>query len=236
MTGIFYGHVLEGGEPLGVLGHPYSYTIILGGTLGATLVQTPMPHLMRTIKLTPWLIKPPANDYPAMIAEIVEWSQTARKEGLLALEDKLETVTDPFARKGLQMLASAREPQAIRATLEAELDTIEELNMAASKFYEAAGAFAPTIGIIGAVLGLIMIMTDLTDPSKLGVGIAAAFVATIYGLMFANIFFLPMGVKLKIYILAQSKYRELIIEGLLLIAGGENPRFIEEQLSSYVAK
>ena len=200
MTGIFYGHALEGGEPLGVLGHPYSYTIILGGTLGATLVQTPMPHLMRTIKLTPWLIKPPANDYPAMIAEIVEWSQTARKEGLLALEDKLETVTDPFARKGLQMLASAREPQAIRATLEAELDTIEELNMAASKFYEAA------------------------------------FVATIYGLMFANIFFLPMGVKLKIYILAQSKYRELIIEGLLLIAGGENPRFIEEQLSSYVAK
>ena len=171
-----------------------------------------------------------------MIAEIVEWSQTARKEGLLALEDKLETVTDPFTRKGLQMLASAREPQAIRATLEAELDSIEELNMAASKFYEAAGAFAPTIGIIGAVMGLIMIMSDLTDPSKLGVGIAAAFVATIYGLMFANVFFLPMGVKLKVYILAQSKYRELIIEGLLLIAGGENPRFIEEQLSSYVAE
>jgi chemotaxis protein MotA len=236
MTGIFYGHQLEGGDAIGVLSHPMSYLIILGGTLGATLTQTPLPHLIRTVKLTPWLIKPPANDYPAMIGEIVEWSQTARKEGLLALEDKLETVTDPFTRKGLQMLASAREPQAIRATLEAELDAIEELNMSASKFYEAAGAFAPTIGIIGAVMGLIMIMSDLTDPSKLGVGIAAAFVATIYGLMFANLFFLPMGVKLKVYIMAQSKYRELIIEGLLLIAGGENPRFIEEQLSSYVAE
>jgi len=233
MGGVFLGNMLEGGDPAGILWHPYSYMIILGGTIGATLVQTPLPHLIRTMQLTPWLILPPQSDIEGTIEEIVSWSQTARKEGLLALEDKMETISDPFTQKGLQMLASAREPQSIRATLEAELFAIESRDLVASKFYEAAGAFSPTIGIIGAVLGLIMIMNDLTDPSKLGVGIAAAFVATIYGLMFANMFFLPMGVKLKVYVLEQSRYRELIVEGILLIAAGENPRFIEEQLSSY---
>ena len=164
---------------------------------------------------------------------MVDWAQIARREGLLGLEGVSDTEDNAFARKGLRMLVDGREPEAIRKILEIELETIESLDIAASKFYAELGGYAPTIGIIGAVLALIVVMGDLSDPNQVGAGIATAFCATVYALLLANLIFLPSGAKLKIIAEEEAQFRFMIVEGLVLIASGENPRNLEDQLRSY---
>ena len=155
---------------------------------------------------------------------MVRWATTARREGLLGLEAVAEMEPDAFARRGLQLLVDGNEPEAIRSVLESESGLREQRDVDAAKFYESMGGYAPTIGIIGAVVGLIHVMGNLADPASVGPGIAVAFVATIYGVALANLFFLPIAGKLRSCVREAAQYREMIIEGIIAIADGENPR------------
>jgi chemotaxis protein MotA len=230
---ILGGNMLEGGH-IGSLLQLTAAVIVLGGTVGAVMVQTPLPVFLRSLKMVIWTVFPPKIAQGDAIEKIVNWSNIARKEGLLGLEPLTESEPEPFSRKGLQLLVDGSEPDTIRSILEVELESQEHMDTQAAKVYEGMGGYSPTIGIIGAVMGLIHVMNNLADPSKLGSGIAVAFVATIYGVGSANIFFLPLGNKLKSYIHKQSKFREMVIEGVIAIAEGENPRNIETRLKGYM--
>jgi chemotaxis protein MotA len=165
---------------------------------------------------------------------MVEWSNIARKQGLLGLEPLIERENDAFVRKGLQLVVDGSEPDIIRNILEVDLHLREQSDTRAAKVFEGMGIYSPTLGIIGAVLGLMAVLQNLADPSKLGHGIAAAFTATIYGIGLANLFFLPVASKLKVAIAKQSEAREMVIEGMISIAEGENPRAIESKLQGYL--
>jgi chemotaxis protein MotA len=226
------GAVLKGSSAGALVGSA-AFVIVVMGTLAASLVQTPMPTFLRAWKIAKWVFMPPANNPVGMIEKIVEWSNVARKQGLLGLESAVEGEKDEFLKKGLQSLVDGGEPDAIRSSMEIELDTMEHFDTQAAKVFESMGVYSPTLGIIGAVLGLMAVMQNLNDPSKLGHGIAAAFIATIYGIGFANLLFLPMGNKLKAVIHGQAQVRTMVIEGLIAIAQGENPRNIESKLQGY---
>lgn len=228
------GNALEGGHISGLANMPAA-VIVLGGTLGAAMLQTPMHTFRHAFTVLRWIFFPPPVNMRDNISKVINWSMTARKEGLLGLEAVTEDEPDPFARKGLQLLVDGGEPEAIRSILEVELITQEDRDLQAAKVFEAMGGYSPTIGIIGAVMGLIHVMGNLADPSKLGAGIATAFVATIYGVGVANLLFLPIAAKLKTTIKHNSSQREMIIEGLIAIADGENPRTIELKLEGYVS-
>ncbi len=230
---ILGGNYLEGGH-LSSLLLPVAFLIVGGGTVACLLVQTTMDVFMKALKLTRWMIFPPKLAAVEAIEKIINWSNIARKEGLLGLEALAENEEDLFARKGLQLLVDGSEPDAIRGIMEVELDTKEHYDTQAAKVWEGMGGYAPTIGIIGAVMGLIHVMQNLSDPSKLGSGIAVAFVATIYGIGLANLFFLPMANKMKAIIHGQTKFREMIIDGIVAIAEGENPRSIETKLQGFI--
>ena len=222
---ILVGNILEGGHTDSLV-QLTAFLIVFGGTVGALMIQSQLSVFMRSMKLTVWLVLPPKLAADEAIEKIVGWSNIARKEGLLGLESITETEPDAFARKGLQLLVDGSEPDTIRSILEVELSTKEHTDTQAAKVWEAMGGYSPTIGIIGAVMGLIHVMNNLADPSKLGSGIAVAFVATIYGVGLANLFFLPMAAKLKAVIHDHTQFREMVIEGIIAIAEGENPRNI----------
>ncbi|MGN5593288.1 flagellar motor protein [Stutzerimonas nitrititolerans] len=227
------GNFLEGGHVSALLNGPAAL-IVLGGTLGAVLLQTPIAVFMRAMSIVSWILFPPRIDLTQGISQVSSWSSTARKEGLLGLEPVAETERDPYARKGLQLLVDGAEPEVIRSILEVDLYTQESRDLRAAKVFESMGGYSPTIGIIGAVMGLIHVMGNLADPSQLGGGIAVAFVATIYGVGFANLLVLPIGNKLKNIVHTQTTYREMLLEGVLSIAEGENPRSIEMKLQGFV--
>lgn len=230
---ILGGNALEGGH-LGSLMQGTAFVIVAGGTVGAVMVQTPLSTFIKAMKMTTWVFIPPKLDFKGAVEKIVEWGNVARREGLLGLETASEAETDPFVKKGLQLLVDGSEPDTIRSVLEVELSATEHQENAAAKVYDGFGGYSPTIGIIGAVMGLIHVMENLSDPSKLGGGIAVAFVATIYGVALANLFFLPMANKLKGVVHHRSQFKELTIEGLAAIAAGENPRNIELKLQGYL--
>jgi chemotaxis protein MotA len=230
---ILVGQVLEGGHIESLINGP-AMLIVVGGTVGAVMLQSPLPVFVRAIRNTLWVLKPPVPSLTKGIEKILSWSNVARREGLLGLEGASTSESDHFARKGLQLLVDGKEPDAIRGTLEVEIHTRETIDLLAAKVYEGLGGYAPTIGIIGAVMGLIHVMANLSDPSKLGSGIATAFVATIYGVGFANLVFLPIANKLKMVTQNQSQFREMTMEGLVSIAEGENPVGIEAKLQAYV--
>jgi chemotaxis protein MotA len=207
---------------------------VVVGTFAAIFVQTPMNTFKRALRIVGWVFRPPSLDPDATIGKIVEWSNIARKQGLLGLESAVESEQDDFMKKGLQALVDGGEPEAIRNLLEIELEVREHVDTAAAKVFEGMGIYSPTLGIIGAVMGLMAVMQNLADPSKLGHGIAAAFIATIYGIALANLFFLPMAAKLKSVIHGQTQVRQMCIEGIISIAQGENPRNIEAKLKSYL--
>ncbi|AZL73118.1 flagellar motor protein [Pseudomonas oryziphila] len=227
------GNFLEGGHVGALLNGPAAL-IVLGGTLAAALLQSPLSSFKRALQIVRWIFFPPRVDLAGGIDRVVNWSLTARKEGLLGLEGVADAESDPYARKGLQLLVDGAEPEAIRSVLEVDFLTQESRDIQAAKVFESMGGYAPTIGIIGAVMGLIHVMGNLADPSQLGNGIAVAFVATIYGVASANLILLPIANKLKAVTLRQSRYREMLLEGLLSIAEGENPRSIELKLQGFM--
>jgi chemotaxis protein MotA len=230
---ILGGNYLEGGHVSALLNGPAAL-IVLGGTLGAALLQTPMTVFKRGLSIIGWIFLTPQIDLSGGINRVVGWSMTARKEGLLGLEAVADSEADPYARKGLQLLVDGAEPEAIRSILEVDLYTQEARDLQAARVFECMGGYAPTVGIIGAVMGLIHVMGNLADPSMLGSGIAVAFVATIYGVGVANLLLLPIANKLKSVVQRQSRYREMLLEGILSIAEGENPRSIELKLQGFM--
>ena len=233
LLAIFGGNWLEGGHVDSLINGP-AMLIVVGGTVGAILLQTPIGVFIHALRLSGRVFIPGKLDMDGTIQKIVMWSNIARKEGLLGLETIAEEEADPFIRKGMQMLVDGNEPEVLRDTLEMELDANEQHDNQAAKVFESMGGYSPTIGIIGAVMGLIHVMQNLADPSKLGSGIATAFVATIYGVGLANLFFLPFAAKLKTQTQNITKYRELVIEGVVGIAEGENPRNIESKLNGFL--
>lgn len=230
---ILGGNWLEGGHIDSLVNGP-AMVIVTGGTIGAILLQTPVPVFLHALRLSGRVFLPARLDMRTTIDKLVEWSNIARKEGLLGLETIADEEPDPFIRKGMQLLVDGSEPETLRDILEMEVDASEQHDIQASKVYEGMGGYSPTIGIIGAVMGLIHVMQNLADPSKLGSGIATAFVATIYGVGLANLFLLPIAAKLKTQSENIAKFREMVIEGVIGIAEGDNPRSIETKLKGFL--
>lgn len=228
------GAQLEG-LPLSSIIQPTAFIIVIGGTVGAIMLQSTMEDMKNAIKGLPDIFMG-VKDNPNEVSELlVNLALKARKEGILALQSDIAAIEDPFLKKGLELMTDGTDPHLLRELLETELGFYEEEINHASKVWEGAGGFAPTIGIIGAVLGLIHVMQNLNDPAKLGSGIAVAFVATVYGVGAANLVFIPMGGKLKGKRRVTIRTREMMIEGILSIQAGESPNFISEKLKVFLS-
>ena len=234
MLAVLGGQVLEGGH-IGSLVQPTAFLIVIGGTLGAVMLQSPYSVFISGLKMGKWVFFPPVVTPKLLISQVAQWSQIARKEGLLALEAQIGALKDPFARKGLQLLVDGAEPERLRDVLDVEIGSYEANLKLSAKIWESAGGYSPTIGIIGAVMGLIHVMENLTDPSKLGSGIAVAFVATIYGVGAANLIFLPVAKKLLANITLLVASREMLVDGLVGIANGDNALIIEARMQGYIS-
>lgn len=232
LVSILGGQVLEGGH-LSSLVQPTAFLIVAGGTIGAVALQSPHTIFIHGVKMSAWIFLPPAQDPDALIEKLTYWSNVARKEGMLMLESELDGLTDPFQKRGLQMLIDGIEANQFCEALDIEISAYEAKMKQASKIWEAAGGYSPTVGILGAVLGLIHVMENLTEPAKLGGGIAVAFVATIYGVGLANLIFLPMAKKLQANIGQLVAMREMYVDGLAGIANGDHPRIIESRMRGY---
>jgi chemotaxis protein MotA len=226
---ILGGQVLEGGH-VGSIMQDTAAIIVFGGTIGAVAVSFPTKDFVRGIKMFPMVLLEKKDDLGAITRQIVDLASIARRDGVLALEGKLPEVQDPFLKKALSYVVDGVDASVTRESLEASIEAEHQSQMMGAKVWEAAGGYAPTIGIIGAVLGLIHVMENLSDPSKLGGGIAVAFVATVYGVAMANIIFLPTANKLKRKLALAMERKVIITEGVLAIQEGLNPRVLEEKL------
>ena len=233
-SGIIGGSLLEGGS-VTILLQGASLLIVLGGTMGAVMLQNPYKIFSQGIKMARWAFSPPRTLQQKMIYQLCAWSNIARRDGVLKLEDQIDEISDPFIRKGLQMLVDGNTAEKIRSVLDIDLQTYEQANFQAARVWESAAGYAPTIGIMGAILGLVHVMQSLTEPAKLGAGIAIAFISTLYGVGLANLVFLPIAGKLKMIILRQVGAREMFIDGLMMIANGENTRYLENKLQGYIS-
>src|SRR6478672_3225601 len=199
-----------------------AFIIVMGGTIGAVCIQNPMSVVLKGVSLLSLALFDPKVDVKKDIGTIIDLANISRKQGLLALEGKIKDIPDPFFKKGVQFIVDGTDPKMMQEILETEVEHHEEEGVTAAKIWEAAGGYAPTVGILGAVLGLIHVMENLADPSKLGGGIAVAFVATIYGVGVANLLFLPIANKLKLRCGAKSRVDLMIVEGVLGIVEGLN--------------
>ncbi len=230
---LLLGNLLEGGA-IGSLVNGPALIIVFGGTIGATLLQFPPLIFLRSMEMFLWIFRPREMNLEAQISQIVGWSFQVRRKGLLGLENLIDREKDPYLQKGLQLLVDGNQPETISDILELEMTAKENRDYQAARLYEAMGGYAPTIGILGAVMGLIHVMENLADPTLLGKGIATAFVATIYGVGSANLIFLPIANKLKAQIFADNQAREMMAAGIAAIARNENPRNIELKLNGYL--
>lgn len=226
------GNFLEGGSFESLL-NPAAAVVVFGGTLAAGALHTPMSVLRRALRRLAWILVPHKAPFAQQIGQLVEWAQLARRDGLLGLEAVAGKASNEFSRKGLRLLVDGTELSTIVDALELDSHLREQADVDAAKFYESMGGYAPTIGILGAVMGLIQVMGNLQDPSLLGEGIALAFVATIYGVAFANLFLLPIANKMRLRARHEASFRQMIIDGISMIAEGENPRTIERKLEAY---
>lgn len=227
------GQILEGGSMHSIM-QVTAALIVFGGTLGAVLLHYPLNTVLLAVKNVKKLLFNPKSDHHAVISELSELAGVARKEGLLALENRIKNIEDPFFKKGLQLVVDGSEPKLTREILEIDMAYTEEYENSSAKVFESAGGYSPTIGILGAVLGLIHVMENLSDPELLGAGIAVAFVATVYGVGSANLLYLPMAGKIKGKVREEAIMKEMIIEGLVSLSEGENPRRIEEKLTGFL--
>jgi chemotaxis protein MotA len=232
---ILGGQALEGGKVRSIM-QGTAAIIVLGGTFGACLVQFPMSVTLGSLKAVVRVFLEPKVDNRLVIQDIIRLANKARKEGVISLEADTEKITDLFLKKALTMAMDGVEPKVLRETMDLEISNLEEEAGEPIRFWEAAGGYSPTIGILGAVLGLIHVMENLTDPSKLGGGIAVAFVATVYGVGLANLVYLPISGKLKLKAKSQLVAKEIMLVGVISILEGENPRLIDEKLRSYLSR
>jgi chemotaxis protein MotA len=233
LTGILAGLIIEGGKIAQVL-QPTAAIIVLGGTIGAVMIQFPLPTFLGAAKGLVRVFFDRGQEPKQLIKELVGYANRARKEGVVSLDALLPTIADPFLKKALMLAIDGAEPEELRKMMELELDNHDEQGEKVSQVFEAAGGYAPTVGIIGAVLGLIQVMQHLENITEVGRGIAVAFVATIYGVGLANILFLPWAGKLKIKFREEQILREMKLEGVISILEGMNPRMLETMLAGYL--
>ncbi len=233
LAAILGGQVMEGGH-IGLFVQPTAFVIVMGGTLAAVLLHYPLPVFMQGVRMARWAFRPPEPEAGSLIRRVVQWAHTARQDGLLALERHVSMTHDPFQKSSLQLLIDGADADKLRDTLDVQIVNFETAERQAARVWEAAGGYAPTLGILGAVMGLIHVMENLSDPGKLGTGIAVAFVATIYGVGLANLVFLPIANKIKFTIARRVSEREIVCDGLIGIAQGDNPRIIEARLKGYL--
>ncbi|MCB0405263.1 MAG: flagellar motor protein [Bdellovibrionales bacterium] len=226
---ILLGNVLEGGH-IEQLVQPTAAMIVFGGTIGAVLLSSSTPDFVRALQGLPRVFFRGLPDHSALITELSQLASLARREGLVAMDKALGSIRNPFLQNHLRHVIDGYDPAVLAEMMEEEIEHHEEEALAAAKVWETAGGFSPTIGILGAVLGLIHVMANLSDSSKLGAGIAVAFVATVYGVGGANLILLPIANKLKKFALMESVEKKLIYTGLMGIQNGLNPRIIEERL------
>ena len=230
---ILLGQAMEGGN-IGQLLQITAAFIVLGGTTGAIVLSFPMPIIKSAILMLKDVFMPPAVDYKALITEIGGFATKARKEGIIALEKEANNASDPLLTLGLGAVADGTDPTLVREMMENQIEQLEAKVANAAKVFESFGGYSPTLGIIGAVMGLIQVMQNLSDPSKLGAGIAVAFVATIYGLFAANLVMIPLGTRIKFIYQRVFLYKNMILEGVLSIQAGESPVLIERKLQSFL--
>ena len=232
---ILFGNVLEGGHLGAIVGGPAAI-IVLGGTIGAVIVQYPGSTLMAAVRSAGSTFKKSTVDPAKLVDEIVDYANRARRDGMLALEKVAATSSDPFLAKALMMAIDGADSASLRSTMEIAITQYEEHGEDAAKVYEALGGYCPTVGIIGAVLGLIHVMSNLSDINAVGAGIAGAFVATIYGVAFANILFLPLGGRIKLAVRDGVQRMEMMLTGVLAIQEGMNPKLVRERLGEFLHK
>jgi chemotaxis protein MotA len=228
---LFYSNHLEG-DPAVALLKTDAALIVFGGTFTALMIHAGLRDLLSAVRCLTWVVRPPETDAPAFIEEVSGWARTARTKSVLALESDADTNRDHFTKVGLRALVDGRSYEDIRETLILVGDAEERQNSVAGEVWEAAGGYSPTIGVLGAVLGLIHVMLNMSHPDLLGVGIATAFVATIYGVGGANLIFLPLGARMRSIARHRMMYRELVMEGLLLLKKEASPMLIKDRLEA----
>jgi chemotaxis protein MotA len=233
--GIMGGLILEGGKARDVA-QVTAAMIVLSGTIGAVMVTTPMHTLLGAVKKMGLVFFERSHNPEAIVEEIIGYASKARKSGIVSLEHEANSIQDPFLRKALNLAVDGTDLQIIRQTMELEISMEEHHGEAEAKVFESAGGYAPTIGIIGAVLGLIQVMKNLSNIEEVGHGIAVAFVATVYGVGTANLFFLPAGNKLKARVQQAIHNKELMLEGVAGIVEGLNPKLIQSKLEAYLGE
>lgn len=232
-AGILGGLLLEGGKAADVLQYTAAM-IVVAGTAGAVMVTTPPALLIAALKRVKDVLWDTTPSTALVTAQLLEFAKQARRTGIVSLESEMEKLADPFFRKALSLAVDGMDLQDLRRVMELEIELAERRAEAEAKVFETAGGYAPTIGIIGAVLGLIQVMKHLDDIERVGHGIAGAFVATVYGVGLANLVLLPMGNKLKSRLDRAAQFKELIVEGVISIAEGMNPKLIEIKLEAFV--
>jgi chemotaxis protein MotA len=233
LVAVVGGHLLDGGE-LGTLLHGTALLIVVGGSASAILLQTPRPVIRRGLELARCLRDEGPDPVEPLIEDMLGYSRLTRRDGFLALEPAALSESEPFQRLALEMLVDGVEPEELRKTLSLDLETFESRERQAGRIWESAGAYAPTMGILGAVMGLIQVMQNLSEPTALGSGIAVAFVSTLYGVGFANLFLLPLANRIKAHIVEEVRRRRMLIEGFCAVAAGNNPRVVERRMRGYV--
>ncbi len=234
LAGIFVGHTLDGGKFSSLI-QPAAFAIVVVGTFGAVLLQTKSQAFVRGMRMLRWVFVTPPDRRQALAREIHLWSLSARRDGLLSLEQYMAKA-DPFIQKGLRLVVDGIQPDKLRSLMHTEINNYEFRERQAARIWESAAGYAPTVGILGAVLGLIHVMENLSDPSKLGAGIAVAFVSTVYGVGLANLFFYPVGNKIKGIVSERVAQYEILADVFHDIATGDYTRVLDERVACLLAE
>jgi chemotaxis protein MotA len=225
---------MEGGNPMAFINIP-AFLIVIGGTAGATIASTNASMMGTSVKVAKIAFAGVEIDHVAASKQMIDLANKARKEGLLALEKDIEQVDDHYARKGLQLVVDGADSDLVRAILQSEIDGLAERHKNNARFFSTAGGFAPTLGILGTVMALVHVLENLDEPAALGPAISGAFIATLYGVGSANLIFLPLSNKLKEMSSAEVDYRTMLLEGILSIQAGDNPRLLAEKLETFIS-
>lgn len=233
IAGIIAGLLMEGGN-MGQILQPTAALIVFGGTIGAVLLQFPLPTVLAAFRKLAHVFAAPRKQSDHLIGQLVNYANKARRQGVVSLDADLESIKDPFLKQSVMLAVDGTEPSELRKIMRVSLDSTAEGEERLPSVFESAGGFSPTIGILGAVLGLIQVMNHLDNIAEVGRGIAVAFVATIYGVGAANLFFLPFAGKMRILLHAEQQRREMMLEGVISILEGMNPRMLELKLSGFV--
>jgi chemotaxis protein MotA len=230
---LFLGPTMEGANVMSII-NPSAMIIVLGGTLGATICGASFDAIKNIPSMFKKVFSPPVLDLNGRVAELVSYAEKARRDGLLALDEQLATVEDPFTKKGLQLVVDGTDPDLVADVLEAENRAMKKRHAESVQPWDKAGGYAPTMGIIGTVFGLVHVLENLSAPETLGPSISAAFIATLLGVASANVLYLPISARLKQLSAAELHFREMTLEGILAIQAGDNPRVVAEKLVAYV--